>query len=87
MEMVLNAHQEEYLAFLKKRDAYFDDQYLWDQLCPIIPYPTGRFFGGTLPGTSRQATIMLSLWDEKIPRRGFDAYGLQPGLPKNPSAL
>ncbi len=27
---------------------------------------------------------LLSLWDEKIPRRGFDASGLQPGLPKKP---
>ena len=31
----------------------------------IIPCPTGRlFWGGALPGTSCQATIMLSLWDE-----------------------
>jgi hypothetical protein len=44
----LNPFQEEYLAFLKNRDAYFDEKYLWDQLRPIIPYPTGRFFGETL---------------------------------------
>jgi hypothetical protein len=31
----------------------------------IIPYPTGRpFWGGGAPGTSCQATIMLSLRDE-----------------------
>jgi len=40
--------QEEYLAFLKKHGAHFDEKYLWDQLRPIIPYPTGRFFRGTL---------------------------------------
>src|ERR1700732_2876590 len=40
--------QEEYLAFLKKRGSHFDEKYLWDQLRPIIPYPTGRFFRGTL---------------------------------------
>ena len=35
------------------------------QLRPIIPHPTGRCFGGTLfPGTSCQATIMLSLRDK-----------------------
>ena len=32
----------------------------------ITPYPTGRlFWGGADPGTSCQATIILSLWDEK----------------------
>src|SRR5580693_4354762 len=36
------------LAFLKKHGAHFDEKYLWDSLRPIIPYPTGRFFGGTL---------------------------------------
>jgi hypothetical protein len=41
--------QEEYLAFLKKHGAHFDEKYLWDELRPIIPYPTGRFFRGTLP--------------------------------------
>src|ERR1700738_131656 len=40
--------QEEYLAFLKKHGAHFDEKYLWHQLRPIIPYPTGRFFRGTL---------------------------------------
>ena len=44
----LNAFQEGYLAFLKKRDAYFDVKYLRDQLRPIIRYPPGRFFAGTL---------------------------------------
>ena len=43
-----------------------------DQLRPITPYPTGRSFGGSFPGTSCQATIMLSLWDEK----GFRAEAL-----------
>jgi hypothetical protein len=28
--------------------AHFDEKYLWDQLRPIIPCPTGRFFRGTL---------------------------------------
>jgi len=40
--------QEEYLAFLKKHDAHFDEKNLWDQPRPIIPYPPGRFFWGTL---------------------------------------
>ena len=26
----------------------FDEKYLWNQLRPIIPYPTGRCFRGTL---------------------------------------
>jgi hypothetical protein len=26
-----------------------DEKYLWDELRPIIPYPTGRFFGGAFP--------------------------------------
>ena len=36
------------MIFLKKHGAHFDEKYLWDQLRPIIPYPTGRFFRGTL---------------------------------------
>ena len=40
--------QEEYLAFLKKHGAQFDEKHLWDSLRPIIPYPTGRFFRGTI---------------------------------------
>ena len=32
----------------KKHGARFDEKYLWDQLRPIIPCPTGRFFRGTL---------------------------------------
>src|SRR5580698_10649673 len=28
--------------------AHLDEKYLWDALRPIIPYPTGRFFRGTL---------------------------------------
>src|ERR1700720_1692609 len=43
-------------------------EHLWPYMCPIIPYPTGRFFRGTLSqalrargtscqGTSCQATI------------------------------
>jgi hypothetical protein len=34
-----------------------------DYLRPIIPYPTGRFFLRTSPGTSCQATIGVSLRD------------------------
>src|ERR1700674_2311849 len=45
--------QEEYLAFLKKHGAHFDEKYLWDQLRPIIPCPTGRFFRRTLPQALR----------------------------------
>ena len=38
---------------------------LRDQLRPIIPYPTGRFFfEGRFPGTSCLATISLSLRDK-----------------------
>jgi hypothetical protein len=81
----LNPFQEEYLAFLKNRDAYFDEKYLWDQLRPIIPYPTGRFFGrDAFPGTSCQARIMPSLRDKshspiegprlKLAPRGFYAF-------------
>jgi hypothetical protein len=31
-----------------KHDAQVDEKYLWDSLHPIMPYPTGRFFRGTL---------------------------------------
>src|SRR6202030_1076396 len=31
-----------------KHGAHVDEKYLWDSLRPIIPYPTGRFFRGTL---------------------------------------
>jgi len=31
----------------------------------IIPYPTGRILTGLFPGTSCQATIILSLRDRK----------------------
>ena len=56
--------QEEYLAFLKKHGAHFDEKELWDYLRPIRPYPTGRFFrGDAFPGTSCQATIGMSLRD------------------------
>src|SRR5208337_88703 len=44
--------QEEYLAFLKKHGAHFDEKYLWDYLRPIIPYPTlrdGSSFEGRFP--------------------------------------
>jgi hypothetical protein len=48
---------------------HFDEKYFWDSLHPIIPYPMGRFFGGTLsPGTSCQATIATSLRDNKSPK-------------------
>jgi hypothetical protein len=40
--------EEEYLAFLKKHGAHFDEKYLWDQRRPIIPYRTGRLFRRTL---------------------------------------
>jgi hypothetical protein len=47
-----------HLAFLKKHDTLFDEKHVWDQPRPIIPYPTGRFFRGTLfLGASCQATI------------------------------
>ena len=56
--------QEEYLAFLKKHGAHFDEKYLWDEVRPIIPYPTGRFlFRHAFPGTACQATIGMSLRD------------------------
>ncbi len=43
----------------------FGEEDLRDSPRPIIPYPTGRSFGGRYPGTSCQATIVLSLRDEK----------------------
>ena len=43
----------------------FDQEDLRDSLRPIIPYPTGRFFRGTLPRHFVPATIVLSLRDEK----------------------
>jgi hypothetical protein len=58
-----------------KHGAEVDEKYLWDSLRPIIPYPTGRFFRAidalslahgrdAFPGTSCQATIVLSLPDK-----------------------
>src|SRR5580704_125733 len=41
--------QEECFAFRKKHGAHFDEKYFWYSRRPIIPYPTGRFFGGTSP--------------------------------------
>jgi hypothetical protein len=49
---------------LKRPGARFDEKYLWDSLRPVIPYPTGRSFRGTCPGTSCLATIVLSLRDK-----------------------
>src|SRR6516165_6781122 len=41
--------QEEYLAFLKKHGAHFDEKYLWDWVRPIMPVPCGTVsFLGTL---------------------------------------
>jgi hypothetical protein len=50
----------------QKHGAQVGEKYLWDSLRPIIPYPTGRFFRGTFPGTSCQATIVLSLRDTAL---------------------
>ncbi len=59
------------------------------QLQSIIPYPTGRFFGGRFPGTSCQATIVLSLRDEKYILRvealvKLALMGLQPRVSMRP---
>src|SRR5271165_5075629 len=52
------------MIFLKKHGAHFDEKYLWDQLRPIIPYPTGRFFRGTLSQALRaRLRSVLSLRD------------------------
>ena len=66
--------QEEYLAFLKKHGAHFDEKYLWDQLRTnhTVPYGT-VLLRDAFPGTSCLATVMLSLWDKmQTSRRGFD---------------
>ena len=43
---------------------FFDEKYLWDELRPIIPYPTGRFFRGTLSQALRaRLRSVLSLRD------------------------
>ena len=43
---------------------HFDEKYLWDQLRPIILYPTGRFFRGTLSQALRaRLRSVLSLRD------------------------
>src|SRR5258708_7188132 len=56
--------QEEYLAFLRKHGAHSDEKYFWDQLRPTIPYPTGRFFRGTLSQALRaRLRSVLSLRD------------------------
>src|SRR5271165_1627255 len=52
------------MIFLKKHGAHFDEKYLWDQLRPIMPYPTGRFFRGTLSQALRaRLRSVLSLRD------------------------
>ena len=41
-----------------------DEKYVWDMLRPIIPYPTGRFFRGTLSQALRaRLRSVLSLRD------------------------
>ena len=42
------AESSDAASTVKKHDAHFHEKYLWDQLRPIIPSPTGRFFGGLL---------------------------------------
>jgi len=69
IEQLLEHHrtrtfQEEYLASVKKHGLHFDEKYLWDSLRPIIPYPTGRFFRGTLAQALRaRLRSVLSLRD------------------------
>ena len=47
-----------------KHGAHVDEKYLWDSLRPIIPYPTGRFFRGTLSQALRaRLRSVLSLRD------------------------
>jgi hypothetical protein len=61
---VTKFRKEEYLAFLNKYDAHFDEKHLWDELRPIRPYPNGTVLSRDLfPGTSCQATIAQSLRD------------------------
>src|ERR1700737_2299519 len=48
----------------QKHGAHVDEKYLWDSLRPIIPYPTGRFFRGTLSQALRAGLrSVLSLRD------------------------
>src|ERR1700676_890468 len=60
------AFQEEYLGLPKENGAHFDEKYLWDQLRPIIPYPTGRFFRRTLS----QALRASAVWTFARPSNG-----------------
>jgi hypothetical protein len=56
--------QEEYLAFLKKHGARFDEEIPLGIAAPDHTVPYGTVLPGTLsPGTSCQATIVLSLRD------------------------
>ena len=64
---VTKFRKEEYLAFLNKYDAHFDEKHLWDELRPIIPYPTGRFFRGTLSQALRATRVWTS---QSVPRSG-----------------
>jgi hypothetical protein len=52
---------------------FFDEKYLWVSCADhTVPYGTVLSVDA-FPGTSCQATIMLSLWDEiHSPRRRFD---------------
>jgi hypothetical protein len=52
--------QEEYLAFLKKHGAQFDEKYLWDELRRSYRTLRDGFFEGRFP-TLCLATISLAL--------------------------
>jgi hypothetical protein len=50
-----------------KHGAHLDEKHLWDSLRPITPYPTGRFFRGTLSQALRaRLRSMLSLRDTAL---------------------
>ena len=76
--------QEEHLAL--RNTSHISMRIPLGSLCPIIPYPTGRFFrGGAVRGTSCQATIAPSLWDispqalmEESPRALPDDHQVNP---------
>jgi hypothetical protein len=57
------AFQEEYLAFLKKHGAHFDEKYLWISCARSYRTLRDGSFEGRFPGTPCQATIGVSLRD------------------------
>jgi hypothetical protein len=72
-----------YIASLKKHGRHLRRQIPLGLAAPDHTVPYGTVLSlDALPGTSCQATIMLSLWDERFsPRRGFDYLSAYEGKP------